>query len=343
MRQRKRVVVNEDRSAVSHVKPLAPMHRGRKLELFLPRLEEAVSSLYRDLVIRVPAQHMSPDEVVGLVDDFGPVEYLRSASLSFDPEAETTTCVEEGCLHVVRFNEAQHAVHCYLSLHGSLMDVGLRAEQVGVWLQVIEQSLPNKKWSNNEEVAELVDHLRRKKEVTPLGGDCNRLIFIACDFLHAAFFIDGTPKAQLLSSSTRLQSTPAADPAKVLRQRLCAEGAAFKEVHPLVMSHGINWEDFIFTSNYASFFFCCNVNIHGASFDAPSIVLRTLRREQFNVGRALRAMDSSTRIEELLLDGGLSLSKETTSFSSLVSPLMFLAGLLVACLVFLIIAAFAVF
>lgn len=140
---------------------------------------EVISRVCRDLVIRFPVADATEDDIMTLVEPFGPAEYVSHGSGASAAEAkrarmarsfgvpnksgevtmeqaapEATAEMGDPYCHYVRFVEGQDAIRCFLQLNGTVIDPDQQKRTMEEMGQLVEQHVQAHKQAQEENAAD---------------------------------------------------------------------------------------------------------------------------------------------------------------------------------------------
>jgi hypothetical protein len=238
--------------------------------------------IFCELVIRLPMRGAGKDEIIGLVESYGEVEYIskldRAASVGPTAGAATapSVAVDLGHSHIVRFREGVEAVRCFLELNGACIDPARYNDvvsQVGAMMRSGGSNAEGEEAVNDlagEEATaeEKTDALLSGMHIanaTRGGLRPHDLIFVTVDFFRLAFVdpapCGGVPARSMLSvgrvgpQRPRFALKPSGEtPVAWLARRLACQAEEAAYWFPLVSSRQpITWETFCTAANLAAF------------------------------------------------------------------------------------------
>jgi hypothetical protein len=321
---------------------------------------DIASRIFSELVVRLPMRNAGKEEVLGLVAEYGPAEYIggldATAKLRLGADANQQATpqavgvatgrqeVDIGHSHVVRFRDGLDAVRCFLELNGMCIDpakYNAAVEEVALILG--DQNDSGDGSERSESGLKSANAIIESMAIT--------------NATHNGVRRGGAPKGP------RLIMKPTGEtPVAWLSRRLAEHAEEAATLYPIVASHSTcSWESFCRAVNLTAFvlatptpnaFYAMTLlpgaagaerreEIRSRSWEPShwSVAMEALRHSNFDADGLLRLVDVSTdaaslvkarRYREGPKNRFLRLAHEALSDSPL---LVGVVALLVACLV----------
>jgi len=206
------------RAKARHWSEAYPLRMRRWIE---HSMHDIGSRIFCEVAVRVPMARVGKDEVLGLVEPYGAVEYVhsldRAAAIRAGPAAANannnagvrvdsvtahavqTGAMDTGHTHIVRFQEGLDAVRCFLELNGAVIDPARYNAAVEQVSALVAGGVDNAAGDEEEDAAkaaadeDAIDRARNEVIESMSIANATRgakpqdLIFVTVDFFRSAF------------------------------------------------------------------------------------------------------------------------------------------------------------